>query len=85
MQVLRGIAASSAKGNIVAIAERETHIEPNGVPDDRGRKLVAGKRDRSHLTRQTATRYRCRDRAVACSHVLVFFSAVRLLTASALC
>jgi hypothetical protein len=30
----------------VATAERETHIEPNGVPDDRGRKLVAGKRDR---------------------------------------
>jgi len=30
----------------VVIAERETHIEPNGVPDDRGRKLVAGKRDR---------------------------------------
>jgi hypothetical protein len=30
----------------VAIAERETHIEPNGVPDDRGRKLVAGERDR---------------------------------------
>jgi hypothetical protein len=30
----------------VAIAERETHIEPNGAPDDRGRKLVAGKRDR---------------------------------------
>ena len=30
----------------VAIAERETHIEPNGVPDDRGRKLVAGKLDR---------------------------------------
>src|SRR3984957_14188511 len=30
----------------VAIAERETHIEPHGVPDDRGRKLVAGKRDR---------------------------------------
>ena len=30
----------------VAIAERETHIEPDGVPDDRGRKLVAGKRDR---------------------------------------
>jgi hypothetical protein len=29
-----------------AIAERETHIEPNGVPDDRGRKLVAGKRNR---------------------------------------
>jgi hypothetical protein len=27
----------------VAIAERETHIQPNGVPDDRGRKLVAGK------------------------------------------
>jgi hypothetical protein len=30
----------------VAIAERETHIEPNGVPDDRRRKLMAGKRDR---------------------------------------
>ena len=30
----------------VAIAERETHIQPNGVPDDRRRKLVAGKRDR---------------------------------------
>jgi RNA-directed DNA polymerase len=30
----------------ITIAERETHIEPNGVPDDRGRKLVAGKRDR---------------------------------------
>jgi hypothetical protein len=30
----------------VAIAERETHIEPHGVPDDCGRKLVAGKRDR---------------------------------------
>jgi hypothetical protein len=28
----------------VAIAERETQIEPNGVPDNRGRKLVAGKR-----------------------------------------
>jgi hypothetical protein len=30
----------------VAMAERESHREPNGVPDDRGRKLVAGKRDR---------------------------------------
>jgi hypothetical protein len=30
----------------VAIAEREAHIKPNGVPDDRGGKLVAGKRDR---------------------------------------
>ena len=30
----------------VAIAERETHIKPNGVPDDRRGKLVAGKRDR---------------------------------------
>jgi hypothetical protein len=29
-----------------AIAERETHIQPNGAPDDRRRKLVAGKRDR---------------------------------------
>ncbi len=34
----------------VAIAERETHIEPNGVPDDRGRKLVAGKRDHHPLS-----------------------------------
>ena len=30
----------------VAIAERETHIEPDGVLNDRRRKLVAGKRDR---------------------------------------
>jgi hypothetical protein len=30
----------------VAIAKRETHIEPKGVPDDGRRKLVAGKRDR---------------------------------------
>ena len=29
----------------VAIAERETHIKPDGVPDRRGRQLVAGKRD----------------------------------------
>ena len=27
----------------VAIAKRETDIKPNGVPDDRRRKLVAGK------------------------------------------
>jgi hypothetical protein len=27
----------------VAIAEGETNIEPNGVPDDRRRELVAGK------------------------------------------
>ena len=30
----------------VAIAERETHVQPNGVPDDRRRELMAGKRDR---------------------------------------
>jgi hypothetical protein len=30
----------------VPIAERETHRQPNGVPDDRRRKLMAGKRDR---------------------------------------
>jgi hypothetical protein len=29
----------------VATAERETHIKPNSVPDDRRRKLMAGKRD----------------------------------------
>jgi hypothetical protein len=29
----------------VTIAERETQIEPNGVPDNRRRKLVAGKQD----------------------------------------
>jgi hypothetical protein len=29
----------------VAIPERETHIQPNDVPDDRRRKLMAGKRD----------------------------------------
>jgi hypothetical protein len=27
----------------IAIAERETHIQPSGVPDDRRRKLAAGK------------------------------------------
>jgi hypothetical protein len=27
----------------VAIAERETDIEPSGVPDDRRRELMAGK------------------------------------------
>jgi hypothetical protein len=30
----------------VAIAERETHIKPNGVPHDQRGELVAGKRDR---------------------------------------
>jgi len=30
----------------VAITERKTHIEPNGVPDNHRRELVAGKRDR---------------------------------------
>ena len=30
----------------VAIAERETDIEPNSVPDDHRGELVAGKRDR---------------------------------------
>jgi hypothetical protein len=45
----------------VAIAEREMHIEPNDVPDNRRGKLVAGKRD--HHPPPTATRYRCRDRA----------------------
>jgi hypothetical protein len=29
----------------VAIAERETHIQPNGVPDNLRGKLVAGKGD----------------------------------------
>src|SRR5580704_12912344 len=30
----------------VAIAERETHIQPNGVPDGRRQELMAGNRDR---------------------------------------
>ena len=30
----------------IAVAEGETHIEPNGVPDNHRWKLVAGKRDR---------------------------------------
>jgi hypothetical protein len=30
----------------VAKAERETHIQSNGVPDDRRRELLAGKPDR---------------------------------------
>jgi hypothetical protein len=40
----------------VAIAERETQIEPNGVADDRRRKLMAGKRDRHAPTRQPDAR-----------------------------
>src|SRR6202046_5407064 len=37
----------------VAIAERETHVQPNGVPDDRRRELMAGKRDRHALSYPT--------------------------------
>ena len=37
----------------VAIAEGETQIQPNGVPDNRRRKLMAGKRDRHALSYQT--------------------------------
>jgi hypothetical protein len=37
----------------VAIAERETHIQPNGMPDDRRRELMAGKRDRQALSYPT--------------------------------
>ena len=43
----------------VAIAEREAHIKPNSVRDHRGRKLMAGKRDRhapAPLTRPSAVR-----------------------------
>ena len=40
----------------LAITERETHIEPNGVPDDRRGELVAGKRDR-HPPSYPPTRY----------------------------
>ena len=41
----------------VAITERELNIQPNRVPDDRGRKLVAANEIViRHLTRQTATR-----------------------------
>ena len=39
----------------VAITERETHINPNGVPDNRGRKVVASKRDR-HASSYRPTR-----------------------------
>ena len=41
----------------VAIAKRETQIEPNSVPDNRRRKLVTGKRDRhasSYLIKRDA-------------------------------
>ena len=41
----------------VAIAEREAHIEPNGVPDDHRRELMARERDRhaqSYLVRRYA-------------------------------
>ena len=40
----------------VAIAEREAHIEPNGVPDDHRRELMARERNRhaqSYLVRRT--------------------------------
>src|SRR6185312_12445525 len=48
----------------VAIAERETHIQPNGVPDDRRRELMAGKRDRHAPSYpQTDPRHRPRDKA----------------------
>ena len=30
-------------------AERESDVKPNGMPDDRRRELVAGKRDRHPL------------------------------------
>src|SRR5690242_16634486 len=32
----------------VAVAEGKAKVEPHRAPDDRGRKLVAGKRDRRH-------------------------------------
>jgi hypothetical protein len=38
--------AAARKKEPVAAHERETEIKPNGVPDDRRRKLMAGKRDR---------------------------------------
>src|SRR5271166_26417 len=48
----------------VAIAERETDIEPNGVPNDRRGELVAGERDRHPPSyRQTEARHRSCDRA----------------------
>ena len=40
----------------VAMAEREVHLEPNGVPNDRRRELMAGGRNRhspSYISRQT--------------------------------
>ena len=50
----------------VAIAKRETHIEPNGVPDDRRRKLMAGNEIvMRHLTHRMEARHRCRDNARA--------------------
>jgi hypothetical protein len=56
----------------VAIAEREAYIQPNGVPDDRGRKLMVGKRDRHpHLSRQPDARCRCRDKAPGADHTIM--------------
>ena len=49
----------------VAIAECETDIEPNSLPDDRRRELVAANEIViRHLTCRTATRYRSPDKAV---------------------
>jgi hypothetical protein len=37
----------------VAMAEREAHIEPNGAPNDRGRELMAGERNRHSPSQQS--------------------------------
>ena len=62
-----------------AIAERETQIEPNSVPDNCRRKLVAGNRDR-HAPSYTPTdaRHRSRDSTRTCARKLPsIFSAER--------
>jgi hypothetical protein len=47
----------------IAIAERETNIEPNDVPDDLRRKLMANEIVTRHRTHRTEARHRCRDKA----------------------
>jgi hypothetical protein len=50
----------------VAITECQPHIEPDTVPDDLRRKLVAGNEIViRHLSLQTETRYRCCDKVDA--------------------
>jgi hypothetical protein len=61
----------------VAITECETQIQPNGVPDDRRRELVAGKRDR-RATILPVNRVRAIIRVTRPHHLLTLERPARL-------